>query len=64
MSDFTLEEFYKDIRQGAHAGSEARQDYLETEFLLSLTNELEGAGVVEGVELCHYRRPSGGMRFD
>ncbi len=64
MSDFTLEEFYKDLRQGAHAGSEARQDYLESEFLLGLANELEGAGVVDGFEPCHYRRPRGGMRVD
>ncbi len=64
MSDFTLEEFYKDLRQGALAGSEARQDYLESEFLLGLANELEGPGVIEGFEPCHYRRPSGGMRVD
>lgn len=63
MSDFTLEEFYKDLCQGAHAGSEARQDYLESEFLLGLANDLEGAGVIEGFEPCHYRRPRG-MRVD
>ncbi len=64
MSDFTLEEFYKDLRQGAHAGSEARQDYLEAEFLLDLANELDSAGVIAGFEPCHYRRPRGGMRVD
>ncbi len=64
MRDFTLEEYCKELRQGAHAGSEARQDYLESEFLLSLANDLEGAGVIEGFEPCHYRRPSGGMRVD
>jgi len=64
MSNLTLEEFYKDLRQGAHAGSEARQDYLESEFVLSLTSDLVDAGVIEGFEPCHYRRPSGGMRVD
>jgi hypothetical protein len=64
MSDYTLEEFYKDLHQGAHSGSEARQDYLESEFLLNLANDLEGAGVIDGFEPCHYRRPSGGMRVD
>lgn len=64
MGDFTLKEFYKDLRQGALAGSEAHLDYLESEFLLGLANELAEAGVIEGFEPCHYRRPSGGMRVD
>lgn len=64
MNDFTLEDYFKDLRQSALAGSEARQDFLETEFLLGLTNELEGAGVIEGFEPCHYKPPRGGMRVD
>ncbi len=63
MDDFTLEDFYHDLRQNVFAGSEARQDYLESEFLLTLTTELEGAGVIDGFEPCHYRAPRG-MRVD
>jgi hypothetical protein len=46
-----------------HAGSEARLDFLELEFLQNLTNDLEEAGVIEGFEPCHYRAPRG-MRVD
>lgn len=64
MSEFTLEDYFADIRQSALAGSEARHDYLEAEYLLSLTNELEGSGAIEGFEPCHYKPPRGGMRVD
>jgi len=63
VTDFTLEEFYHDLRQESLAGSEARQDFLENEYLLSLTNELVESGVIEGFEPCHYRAPRG-MRVD
>jgi len=63
MTDFNIEEFYHDLRQETLAGSEARQDFLENEFLLSLTNELMESGIVEGFETCHYRAPRG-MRVD
>jgi len=63
MTDFTIEEFYHDLRQETLAGSEARQDFLEIEFILNLTNELVESGVIEGFEACHYRAPRG-MRVD
>ncbi|MBA4322704.1 MAG: AIPR family protein, partial [Odoribacter sp.] len=63
MTDFTIEVFYHDLRQNTLAGSEARLDYLESEFLLSLANELEDAGVIEGFEPCHYKAQRG-MRVD
>lgn len=63
MTEFTIEDFYHDLRQDTLAGSEARLDYLESEFLLSLANELEGAGVIEGFEPCHYKAQRG-MRVD
>ena len=63
MTDFTIEEFYHDLRQESLAGSEARQDFLEIEFLLSLTNELVESGVIEGFESCLYKAPRG-MRVD
>jgi hypothetical protein len=58
-----IEEFYYDFRQDVFAGSEARQDYLEAEFVLSLTKELEDSGAIEGFEPCHYKAPRG-MRVD
>lgn len=63
MTDFTIEDFYHDLRQESLAGSEARQDFLESEFLLSLTDELVESGVIEGFETCHYRAQRG-MRVD
>jgi len=63
MSNLAFEEFYHDLRQDVLAGSEAREDFLESEFLLRLTNELEGAGIIEGFEPCHYKAPRG-MRVD
>lgn len=63
MNDYSIEEFYHDFRQEALAGSEAREDYLESEFLLSLARELENEGPISGFEPCHYRPPRG-MRVD
>lgn len=67
MTEFTIEDFYHDLRQDTLAGSESRLDYLESEFLLSLSKELEDAGVIEGFEPCHYKAPRGirvdGYRF-
>lgn len=63
MTEYTMEEYYHDQRQSVLAGSEARQDFLENEFLLSLADELEGSGIIEGFEPCHYRAPRG-MRVD
>jgi len=63
MSNLAFEEFYHDLRQDVLAGSEAREDFLESEFLLRLTNELEGAGIIDGFEPCHYKAPRG-LRVD
>lgn len=58
-----IEEFYHDFRQEVFAGSEASQDYLEAEFVSSLTKELEESGAIEGFELCHYKATRG-LRVD
>jgi hypothetical protein len=63
MNDYSIEDFYHDFRQETLAGSVAREDYLESEFLLSLAMELEEAGVIDGFEPCHYRALRG-MRVD
>lgn len=63
MTEFTIEEFYHGLRQDALAGSEANLDFLECEYLLSLTKELEDSGVIEGFEPCHFKAPKG-MRVD
>lgn len=63
MTEFTIEEFYHDLRQDALAGSEANLDFLECEYLLSLAKELEDSGVIEGFEPCHFKAPKG-MRVD
>lgn len=58
-----IEEFFHDFRQGLLSGAEARGDFLETEFALSVTRELEESGAIEGFEPCHYKAPRG-MRVD
>lgn len=58
-----IEEFFHDFRQDLLSGAEAREDFLEAEFALSTTRELEGAGAIEGFEPCHYKAPRG-MRVD
>lgn len=63
MTEFTVEDFYNELRQNVLAGSEARQDFLESEYLLSLAKEMEDSGVIEGFEPCHYKAVRG-MRVD
>ena len=58
-----IEEFFHDFRQELLSGAEAREDFLEAEFALSTTRELEESGAIEGFELCHYKAPRG-MRVD
>lgn len=58
-----IEEFFHDFRQDLLSGAEAREDFLEAEFALSATKELEGSGAIEGFEPCHYKAPRG-MRVD
>lgn len=58
-----IEEFFHDFRQVLLSGAEARGDFLETEFALSMTRELEESGAIEGFEPCHYKAPRG-MRVD
>jgi len=60
--DFSIEDFYHDLRQDVLAGSEAREDFLEAEFGLNLANELESAGVIGGFEPCHHK--ARGVRVD
>lgn len=58
-----LEEFYHDFRQNLLSGAEAREDFLEAEFMLIATKELVDSGTLEGFEGCHYKAPRG-MRVD
>lgn len=58
-----IEEFFHDFRQNLLSGAEAREDFLEAEFALSATRELEESGAIEGFEPCHYKAPRG-MRVD
>src|SRR5690348_5450158 len=59
-----LEAFFSDLRQEILAGSVARKDFGLSEFMSVFDRELTGAGVIEGVELCHYRNPNLGVRVD
>jgi len=59
----TLEEYFHDFRQNLLIGAEAREDFLEAEFALTTTRELEDSGAVEGFEACQYKAPRG-MRVD
>lgn len=58
-----LEEYFHDFRQNLLSGAEAREDFLEAEFALATTRELEDSGTVEGFEACQYKAPRG-MRVD
>ncbi|MHB1656435.1 MAG: AIPR family protein [Burkholderiales bacterium] len=58
-----IEEFFHDFRQDLLSGAEAREDFLEAEFALSATKELEESGAIEGFDPCHYKAPRG-MRID
>ncbi len=58
-----IEEFFHDFKQDLLSGAEAREDFLEAEFALSATKELEESGAIEGFEPCHYKAPRG-MRVD
>src|SRR3990172_13222882 len=62
--NMSIEEFFHDFRQALLSGAEAREDFLEAEFALSASRELEESGAVEGFEPCHYKAPRGGMRVD
>src|SRR3990172_9611116 len=61
--NMSIEEFYHDFRQDLLSGAEAREDFLEAEFALSASKELEESSAVEGFEPCHYKAPRG-MRVD
>ncbi len=61
--NISLEEYFHDFRQNLLTGAEARADFLETEFALTTTRELEDSGAVEGFESCQYKAPRG-MRVD
>src|SRR6266567_2925980 len=58
-----LEEYFHDFRQNLLSGAEVRENFLEVEFALSTTRELEDSGAIEGFEACQYKAPRG-MRVD
>ena len=61
--DMDIEEFFHDFRQDLLSSAEAREDFLEAEFALSVSKELEESGAIQGFEPCHYKAPRG-MRVD
>lgn len=61
--NLSLEEYFHDFRQNLLSSAEARKDFLEAEFALSTSRELEDSGTVEGFEACQYKAPRG-MRVD
>ncbi len=58
-----IKEFFHDFRQHLFSSAEAREDFLETEFALCISRELDESGAIEGFEPCHYKAPRG-MRVD
>ncbi|MCA9018005.1 MAG: hypothetical protein KDA77_21960, partial [Planctomycetaceae bacterium] len=58
-----IDEFFHDFRQDLLSGAEAREDFLEAEFALRVSEELDGSGAIEGFEPCHYKAQRG-MRVD
>src|SRR5262245_1026419 len=64
MSVMSLDDFLHDFRQEILANAEANMDFLEAEFTQKIGDELIDAGVIDGLELCHYRPPTGGIRVD
>ncbi len=63
MNQVLIENFFHDLRQDTLADSEVHNDFLETEFLTTLSSELEESGIIAGFENCHYRALRG-MRVD
>jgi len=61
--NMSLEEYFHDFRQNLLTDAEARGDFLEAEFTLSVAKELEDSGAIEGFELCQYKAPKA-MRID
>ncbi len=59
----SLEEYFHDFRQNLLSSAEAREDFLEAEFALITSRELEDSGAVEGFESCQYKAVRG-MRVD
>ena len=60
----SLEDFLHEFRQDILANAEARMDFLEAEFTDNVAEELRESGVVDGIDLCHHRPATGGMRVD
>lgn len=58
-----IEEFFHDFRQELLSGAEVREDFLEAEFALRVSEELDGSGAIEGFEPCHHKAQRG-MRID
>ncbi len=58
-----IEEFFHDFRQDLLADAEVKQDFMEAEFALRVSKELDESGTIEGFEPCHYKAQRG-MRVD
>lgn len=58
-----IEEFFHDFRQDLLSSAEAQEDFLEAQFALRVSEELDGSGAIEGFEACHYKAQRG-MRVD
>ncbi len=58
-----IEEFFHDFRQDLLVDAEVKQDFMEAEFALRVSKELDESGAIEGFEPCHYKAQRG-MRVD
>jgi hypothetical protein len=59
----SLEEYFHDFRQNLLSSAEAREDFLEAEFALITSRELEDSSSINGFESCQYKAVRG-MRVD
>lgn len=59
----SIDEFFHDLRQELLAGAETNGNFLISEFVEYIAQELAETGYTEGFELCHFRAQRG-MRVD
>jgi hypothetical protein len=59
-----LDSFFAELRQEILAGAAANKDFGLSEFVEVFEKELTSAGMIEGIEFCHYRNPNIGIRVD
>ena len=55
----SIESFYNDFRQAVLASADSNLDYIESEFVSAVTNELIESGVIDGFEEAYYKAAKG-----